>query len=122
MKNLREIRIIAALLTIIAVFFAAGTCAEASVPEYRTGICFSARSEDDFEIVCCGGTVIRKGEELHFSYRRSADLEGFGVSWEVSDGIIAGISDGKLTAYRTGLVRVTATCGWLSSSCWVEVQ
>lgn len=122
MNTFKEIRMIAALLTIIVVFMASSTYAEASVPEYRHNICAFTQDEDYFSIECCGNTTIEKGGELHFRYSRSAGLAGLPVVWKVSDGNIAKISDGQLTAYRAGTVRVTASCGRFSSSCCIVVR
>lgn len=118
----KKFKTIAALLTIIVTILASGTYVQASVPEYRHNLCACTQDENYFWIQCCGSTKMEKGGELSFSYRRSPGLAGLPVMWKVSDGNIAGIDNGHLTAYGAGTVRVTAICGSYSSYCWITIE
>lgn len=120
MKKTIELRIIAALLTIIVTFFVTGTYAEASVLEYRKNICASTQ-EDEYFIIKCSSTNVKKGGTINFYCDCSEGLKGAYIVWKVDDGNIAEISNGRLTATRAGLVEVTAICGRFSSSCYINV-
>ena len=121
MKKTIELRIFAALLTIIVAFFVTGTYAEASVLEYRNNFCASTQ-EDEYFIIKCSSTNVKKGGTINFYCDCSAELKGVYIEWEVDDEGIAEISNGRLTAKRAGIVNVTAICGGYSSSRCIEIQ